>query len=361
VEPPGHASTARAERVEAAKEPPSAPAARLADELTMATLARLPRDARGVVLARSRGAPTISNRAAARILAREAAAKPRNPERGTFRKTVLEVLRPFAETVLSKGQKPGEPDVYGAAEGSELFHSIVSAATVESGRKDTALAVLEGRSGKGTVWTSCIAFLVAVLGRGAAASGGKIPKMGGTDAEAKAAKIPGAWHPGSEVESKSPLPGDMYVFHYPDDHPKRPGWFSHTGLVWAIEKQSDGTQVWWTIDGGQGQAGEYVATRDPSDPKKITYTETKRGKESILKRRRVYDPTTKRMKGGENADLDDRVLRGWVDIDQLVTLPPGYGYEYGDDPLNAGGFGVDDAMIRVKPGPVRTTVIQPRE
>lgn len=38
----------------------------------------------------------------------------------------------------------------------------------------------------------------------------------------------------------------------------------------------------------------------------------------------------------------------------------GYGYEFTDDPLAAGGFGPNDATIRVRPGPVRTTLIRPR-
>lgn len=38
----------------------------------------------------------------------------------------------------------------------------------------------------------------------------------------------------------------------------------------------------------------------------------------------------------------------------------GYGYEFGDDPLTAGGFGPNDATIRVRPGPVRRTLIRPR-
>jgi hypothetical protein len=38
----------------------------------------------------------------------------------------------------------------------------------------------------------------------------------------------------------------------------------------------------------------------------------------------------------------------------------GYGYEFSDDPLAAGGFGPSDATIRVRPGPVRTTLIRPR-
>src|ERR1700689_1145338 len=38
----------------------------------------------------------------------------------------------------------------------------------------------------------------------------------------------------------------------------------------------------------------------------------------------------------------------------------GYGYEFSDDPLSAGGFGPNDATISVRPGPVRTTLIRPR-
>jgi hypothetical protein len=38
----------------------------------------------------------------------------------------------------------------------------------------------------------------------------------------------------------------------------------------------------------------------------------------------------------------------------------GYGYEFSDDPLSAGGFGPNDATIRVRPGPVRTMLIRPR-
>ncbi len=38
----------------------------------------------------------------------------------------------------------------------------------------------------------------------------------------------------------------------------------------------------------------------------------------------------------------------------------GYGYEFEDDPLNAGGFGPNDATIRVRPAAARTTLIRPR-
>jgi hypothetical protein len=38
----------------------------------------------------------------------------------------------------------------------------------------------------------------------------------------------------------------------------------------------------------------------------------------------------------------------------------GYGYEFEDDPLNAGGFGPSDATIRIRPKAARTTLIRPR-
>jgi hypothetical protein len=38
----------------------------------------------------------------------------------------------------------------------------------------------------------------------------------------------------------------------------------------------------------------------------------------------------------------------------------GYGYEFDDDPLNAGGFGPNDATIRVRKSAARTTLIRPR-
>ena len=38
----------------------------------------------------------------------------------------------------------------------------------------------------------------------------------------------------------------------------------------------------------------------------------------------------------------------------------GYGYTFEDDPLNAGGFGPNDATIRVRPKAARTTLIRPR-
>ena len=61
-----------------------------------------------------------------------------------------------------------------------------------------------------------------------------------------------------------------------------------------------------------------------------------------------------------------RALRAGVPVSNraaarlLQRQDSGYGYEFSDDPLNAGGFGPNDATIRVKPGPVRSTLIRPR-
>jgi hypothetical protein len=38
----------------------------------------------------------------------------------------------------------------------------------------------------------------------------------------------------------------------------------------------------------------------------------------------------------------------------------GYGYEFDDDPLSAGGFGPNDATIKVRPKAARTKLIRPR-
>lgn len=69
-----------------------------------------------------------------------------------------------------------------------------------------------------------------------------------------------------------------------------------------------------------------------------------------------------------------RILAGLVGI-SLIGLAPavfaqdikesaggddGYGYEFTDDPLSAGGFGPNDSTIRVRAKAQRTTLIRPR-
>ena len=45
---------------------------------------------------------------------------------------------------------------------------------------------------------------------------------------------------------------------------------------------------------------------------------------------------------------------------KTISHDEGYEYEFEDDPLNAGGFGADDARIRIRRGAQRTTLIKPR-
>jgi hypothetical protein len=47
------------------------------------------------------------------------------------------------------------------------------------------------------------------------------------------------------------------------------------------------------------------------------------------------------------------------DIQEQKT-DDGYGYSFDDDPLNAGGFGPNDATIRVRARAARTTLLRPR-
>lgn len=68
-----------------------------------------------------------------------------------------------------------------------------------------------------------------------------------------------------------------------------------------------------------------------------------------------------------------RILAGLVGV-SLIGLAPvafaqdvkesggddGYGYEFTDDPLSAGGFGPNDSTIRVRAKAQRTTLIRPR-
>lgn len=45
---------------------------------------------------------------------------------------------------------------------------------------------------------------------------------------------------------------------------------------------------------------------------------------------------------------------GWGGSSKGSSSKDGYGYEFSDDPMAAGGFGPNDATIRVRPGPART-------
>ncbi|MFT3773113.1 MAG: hypothetical protein QM820_47640 [Minicystis sp.] len=71
--------------------------------------------------------------------------------------------------------------------------------------------------------------------------------------------------------------------------------------------------------------------------------------------------------GGPRSEADRSALGRGADVMALIQVPlihehrgylgglpyAEYGYEFSDDPLGAGGFGPNDATIRVRPGPVR--------
>lgn len=48
------------------------------------------------------------------------------------------------------------------------------------------------------------------------------------------------------------------------------------------------------------------------------------------------------------------------DVKETKGGDDGYGYEFEDDPLSAGGFGPNDSRIRVRRGAQRSTLIKPR-
>jgi hypothetical protein len=50
----------------------------------------------------------------------------------------------------------------------------------------------------------------------------------------------------------------------------------------------------------------------------------------------------------------------FAQVEKEEKSDEGYGYTFSDDPLNAGGFGPNDATIRVRPRAARTTLIRPR-
>lgn len=47
-------------------------------------------------------------------------------------------------------------------------------------------------------------------------------------------------------------------------------------------------------------------------------------------------------------------------VTETAASDDGYGYEFEDDPLSAGGFGPNDSRIRVRRGAQRSTLIKPR-
>ncbi len=67
----------------------------------------------------------------------------------------------------------------------------------------------------------------------------------------------------------------------------------------------------------------------------------------------VAVPSFAQQAGGAGGGGDVKTTGGGKDDN-------GYGYEFKDDNLSAGGFGPNDSSIRVRAGGVRPTLIRPR-
>ena len=252
-------------------------------------------------------------------------AEARNPRNGPFRQRVRELL---AKIQLDHEVK----------EGSEEFKEFLPATQVQGERETKAREhYAKGTDATSSKYSTCITFMNNVLNQAKKQAGGPVKRIG-SDAETYLKDVPGAWNAGDELGTYDPEEGDIYVFYFPADHPepKKRNTFSHTGFIRSVGPVgADGKQTWVTVDGGQGTAGALEvasatpATKDgqPVLDKKgnpvvnYTYKVVVPGAESIKARVRTFDTKQKLMYGGENEDKDPRVLRGWVDIDQAVTLP----------------------------------------
>jgi hypothetical protein len=62
---------------------------------------------------------------------------------------------------------------------------------------------------------------------------------------------------------------------------------------------------------------------------------------------------------GSTAEMHEEIY-GDSALAHRSPPPPEPAYEFSDDPLAEGGFGPNDPTIRVKPGPVRATLIRPK-
>ena len=170
----------------------------------------------------------------------------------------------------------------GAVEGTELFASFMAPQTLADARA--------ARPG----YTTCVDFQQQVYTRAAAQLGlAPTVKVLGVFArqQVEAANV-GAWHPAVAGGTDRPRPGDVYMLVKADGSPD----FSHTGHVVSVTDNGDGTELWTTVDGGQGRA--------PS--------------EMIAEVRRVYHPDTTIITGEANQGPGLRRVDGWIDIDRLV-------------------------------------------
>jgi hypothetical protein len=201
---------------------------------------------------------------------------------------------------------PAAPATRGAgyrAEIVKLINSIPDEGITETktgGLKGfmTAEDIAYNRKKMGAGWTSCIGFQGSVLEQAKTAflkrnkSASVYTNVQGSNAE-KNAPAHHAWFSGGS--GYQPQPGDMYRLNFAD----KPTEFSHVGFIKEVKPGKGDIEHWVTVDGGQRlQRG---------DPDKIT-----------LKTRPV-DRKRQVVQGGENADPNDRILLGFVNVENLVS------------------------------------------
>lgn len=142
----------------------------------------------------------------------------------------------------------------------------------------------------------------------------------GAEAAAKAA---GAWVPASD--GGKPEKGDIVLFVSPagGTFPQHIGFFYGTASSKSsgAAAQPDGTEVWITIDGGQGKKGTWGAKPAEPDPKNPAAYVADTGKEIISKRERYYWPETGLIEGEPNQFNKLKKVHGWIKVDKLVAEP----------------------------------------
>lgn len=203
--------------------------------------------------------------------------QPTTPAMSAYRTEILRLLDHFK----------------GHVEGDGVFEQFVSAGALDSARRAAGKA--------GFVHTTCVDFQSYVFKVAAANAGVTLTtSILGMEAEKRSGA---AWHPGTPGTTERPVAGDIFLLYFTD------GRVSHTGFIREIIANADGTETWVTVDGGQGTSGKYAT--DGTTP-------TQRGQEHIGEIRRVFHPDTGLITGEANQDANQRVLRGWVDVDALV-------------------------------------------
>jgi hypothetical protein len=236
-----------------------------------------------------------------------------NASDGGFRKKLLEELQRWVGGDISSDPRPKA-----VTETDEKFQALIPD--------------LETTRARNASYTTCIDFLSKTFSNAAAASGVSVDtSVLGSDAKAKAALLGHglgtkkttatgrfAWHESTPGMTARPKPGDVYVLYMNNNRDV----FSHTGFIVKAPlpaaqadnpyktlqgkdpAQPQGTELWMTVDGGQGSK--------------------KNKAESFEARYRWYNPTTNEIEGepiqGDISADKRRWLLGWIDIEQVVNL-----------------------------------------